>query len=338
VKERLLKYSKYIGPVGYPLFYLFCLAVFASLTFPYRRLKERIVGDFNASQRASGGLQELQVDDMSGYWLSGVRMSGVTLLTAPADQGKALSRIDVDEATVRYSLLPLLIGHNDITFDMSAFGGEANGSYEIAGKDKTIDVALDSIDIGKLQPLADMLGLPLGGKLGGSVHLTMPDGKASKGSGQMSLEIQDVWIGDGKGKLKGAVALPKLDIGTVTLAADAKDGVLKITKFVAGGKDVEIQGDGRITMREVATDSLLDLQVRFRINDAYRVKNDMTKTLFGAPGSSGGLFEMADPKIKQSKRPDGFFAWVFRGPLNRPDFSPAAGAVGGMPMPTSKTP
>ena len=45
MKERVLKY---LVPVGIPVLYVFCLAVFASLTFPYRRLKEHIVGDYNA--------------------------------------------------------------------------------------------------------------------------------------------------------------------------------------------------------------------------------------------------------------------------------------------------
>lgn len=325
-KERLLKY---LGPVGVPLLYVFCLAIFTSLCFPYRRLKEHIVGDFNATQRATGGMQELQIDDLSGYWLSGVRMSGVTLLTASPEVGKAPSKIEIDDATARYSLLPLLIGDSDMNFDAYAFGGEASGSYDVSGKERSVDVTLDAIDVGKLQPLVDLLGVPLGGKLAGTVRLTMPEGRASKGTGSVSLEIQDTSVGDGKAKIKGALALPKIDVGTLTFAGDAKDGVLKITKLVAGGKDLEVQGDGRITMREMATDSLLDLQIRFKINDAYRAKSDITKSLFGSPGSTApGLFEMADAKIKQSKRPDGFYGWAFRGPLGRPDVFPA-GMAGG---------
>jgi type II secretion system protein N len=333
VKERFLKYLKYLGPVGVPVLYLFCLAVFASLTFPYRRLKEHIVGDFNATQRANNGVEELQIDDLSGYWLSGVRMRGVTLLTASAEVGKAPTKIEIEDATARYSLLPLLIGNSDMNFDAYAFGGEASGSYDTSGKDRSVDVTLDSIDVGKLQPLVDLLGVPVTGKLAGTVRLTMPEGKASKGTGSVSLEIQDTAVGDGKAKIKGALALPKMEVGTLTFAAEAKDGVLKITKLVAGGKDLEVQGEGRITMREMATDSLLDLQIRFRINDAYRAKSDITKSLFGAPGSNApALFEMADPKIKQSKRPDGFYGWSFRGALSRPEIFPA-GMAGSAPAP-----
>ncbi len=122
MKERYLKYLKYLGPVGFPVLYVVCLAVFTSLLFPYRRLKEHIVGSFNAAQRASGSLQELQVDDMGGYWLSGIRMSGVALLTASPEAGKPPTKIAIDDATARYQLLPLLIGNSDMNFDAYAFG------------------------------------------------------------------------------------------------------------------------------------------------------------------------------------------------------------------------
>ncbi|HEX8795615.1 MAG TPA: type II secretion system protein GspN [Polyangiaceae bacterium] len=333
MKERLLKYAKYAPLVGYPVFYLFCLFVFAALTFPYDKLRQRIVASFNADQHTTGGTQELRIDEMSGYWLSGVRVRGVTLSSAATEPGKPPSKIEIDEATVRYQILPALIGHSDIHFDVYAFGGEATGSYDVSGKDKSLEVALDSVDMGEIDPLVGLLGVPLQGKLSGTVRLALPEGKTAKGNGAVSLEASGVAVGDGKAKIKGAIALPKIDVGTLTLAADAKDGALKITKLAAGGKDVELQGDGRITMRDSVGESLCDANVRFKINDAYRGKNDITKTLFGAPGSTAPpLFELADPKIKQSKRADGFYGWTLRGSLARLEFIPAGGGgvgVGG---------
>lgn len=92
MKERLLKLAKYGGLVGYPLFYLASLLVFASFTFPYAKLKERVIATFNAQQRPGAGQEELQIDDLGGYWISGVRMKGVRLLTAPTEPGKPPSR------------------------------------------------------------------------------------------------------------------------------------------------------------------------------------------------------------------------------------------------------
>jgi len=331
MKERLLKYAPL---VGYPLFYLVCLFVFAALMFPYAKLKERIVASFNAQQHATNGQQELQIDEMTGYRLTGVRVKGVRLLSPPPEPGKPPSKIEIDDATVRYQILPALVGNSDLAFDVYAFGGEATGEYDVRGKDRDIEVDLDSLSLGQVGPLVQLLGVPIQGKVGGTVHLDMPEGKASKGSGSISLDLKDVSVGDGKAKIKGALALPKVDVGALSFEAEAKDGVLKITKLVAGGKDVELQGDGRINMREAATDSLVEAQVRFKINDAYRTKNDITKSLFGAPGSNvPALFEMADPRIKQSKRPDGFYAWSLRGPLGRLEFVPAGGGSLGPGMP-----
>jgi type II secretion system protein N len=332
MKERLLKFAvKYAGLIGYPLFYLVCLAVFASVTFPYDKLKERVVAGFNAQQRANNGQEELQIDEMSGYWLSGVRVKGVRLLSASSEPGKPPSKIQIDEATARYAVLPAMVGASDVSFDAFAFGGEISGSYDVHGTDKAIDLTLDGVDLGELTPLVQLLGVPVQGKLGGTIRLTMPEGKTSKASGAVSLEAKGASVGDGKAKIKGALALPKLDIGTLTFAAEAKDGTLRISKLVAGGKDVEVQGEGRITLRDTAIDSLCDAQARFKINDAYRNKSDITKSLFGTPGSTApALFELADPKVKQSKRADGFYVWTLRGPLGHMEFIPA-GNVGNVP-------
>ena len=329
MKERLLKLVKYAGIVGYPLFYLVSLLVFAALTFPYDRLKERIIATFNAEQKPGTSQQELQIDELGGYWISGARMRGVRLLSAPTEPGKPLGKIQIDEATVRYSMLAALVGNRDMNFDVYAFGGEASGSYDVHGKDTAMDVTLDTIDVGQLEPLVALLGVPLQGKLGGRVKLTLPEGKLSKASGSLSLEVKDFSVGDGKAKIKGALALPKMDVGTVALTAEAKDGGLKITKLGASGKDVEIQGEGRVTLRDTAGESLFDAAMRFKINDGYRGKSDITKSLFGAPAStSPGLFELADPKVKQSKRQDGFYAWTLRGPRAHLDFIPTGNAAG----------
>ncbi len=333
MKERLRKFAPF---VVYPLFYLFALAVFAVVTFPYDKLRDRIVASFNAQQRATNGHQELQIDEMTGHWLTGVKMKGVHLFSAASEPSKPPAEIKIEEATARISLLGLLVGNQDITFRIDAFGGTIKGAHDLHGKDRRVDLELDGVDIGQVQPIADLIGLPLEGKMSGTISLFLPDGKASKGSGGVTLDIKDVAVGDGKAKLQGPVALtlPRLSVGDIKLVGEAKEGVLKISKLAASGKDLELQGEGRIGMRELATDSLADIAVKFKVNDGYRTKSDMTKTLFGAPGSNAApLFDL-DPKVKQSKRPDGFYAWTIRGPLGRPEFIPAGGggAPGGAPM------
>jgi type II secretion system protein N len=331
-KERAKKIAPWIG---YPVFYVFAFAVFAVLTFPFDKVKERVVTSFNAKQRETNGHDELRIGDMTGYWLTGVKMTDVRLVSAGSDPSQPPTELKIDEARVRMSVFPLLIGNQDLDFRLSAFGGEISGSYDLQGKDKSIDVELTGIDLSQVTPLAAMVGLPVEGSLDGTVKLTMPEGKASKGNGSIALEATNVAIGDGKAKIKGLYAPPKVTVGTLSLAADAKDGTVKITKLAAGGKDIELAGEGRIAMRELATDSICDVSLRFKINDAYRNKNEVTKMLFGAPGSNiPPTIEMMDPGVKASKRSDGFYGWQLRGPLGHIQPAPQGGVAGpGGPMP-----
>ncbi|MEO7109719.1 MAG: type II secretion system protein GspN [Polyangiaceae bacterium] len=316
---------------GYPLFYVFCFVAFVSLIFPYDVLKERIVLQFNATQRAAGAPQELSIDDMTSSWLTGVKAIGVHLTQPPAT-GDAKAEpvvLTVDEARANISIPALLIGRRKVKYSIDGFGGTVDGYFEEIGTDREVEVNLDAIDLAQVAPLTALLGVPIEGHLGGKIHIEMPDGKASKGTGTVDLQGTDIAVGDGKAKLKGLLALPRVVVGDLGIAAEAKEGILKFTKFEAGGKDVEIGGEGRILMRELATESVCDVTLKFKVNDAYKGKSDLTKNLFGAPGSTkGGDLEMLVPQVKAAKRQDGYFGFHVRGLLGRPDFDPAPNASG----------
>jgi type II secretion system protein N len=332
MKERL----KALAPkVGFPLFYLFCLLLFARWTFPYDKLRDRIVLTFNQQQRETNGQQELKIDELGPSWLTGISARGVRLLGAPPEPGKPPSELKVDEARASVSLLGLLFGSTDVGVRIDGFGGTIKGDLEESSKERKVDLALDELNLGLIPPITQGLGVPAEGSLSGAIKLAMADAKASKATGTVSIDAQNVAIGDGKAKLGGLLALPRLVVGSISIAGDAKDGALKITKLTAGGKDVEIQGEGRIALREALAESFCDLNVRFKINDAYRTKNDTTKSLFGAPGSSmPALFDL-NPKVKQSKRSDGFYSWHMHGALSHPEFdaAPFAGPNPAPPLP-----
>ncbi len=108
MKERL----KALAPkVGLPLFYLFALALFARWTFPYDKLRDRIVLSFNQQQRESNSQQELKIDELGPSWwsLAGINAKGVRLLGPPSEPGKPPSELKVDEARANISLFGLLL-------------------------------------------------------------------------------------------------------------------------------------------------------------------------------------------------------------------------------------
>jgi type II secretion system protein N len=336
LRELLKKYGKW---VGYPAFYLFTFVLFLRLVFPYDKIKEHILAVANVPARPGVAQQQLQIDEVGGYWLTGVRLKGIRIISASTEPGGAPSEIRIDEARVKVGVIAGIFGHTDATFRLDAFGGEIDGNYDDSSKERSIDAELDGVDLTKVDMLTDLLGLPVEGHAHGSLKLVMPEQKASKASGSFTLDVADVAIGDGKAKLKNALDWPKLVVGPLTLTAEAKDGVLKITKLSAGGKDLELSGDGKIQMRDLANESTADVGMRFKINDSYRGKSKLTEALFGAPGSTkGGDVDRFVPKMKSAHRADGFYAFKLQGLLSKLDPRPDPSYGGPAAEPTRPTP
>lgn len=319
--QRGLKYALY------PAFYLFVLVMFLFWTFPYDRLKERIIGEFNARQPAGPGVR-MEIDEMSSYWMSGIEAEGVRLVSPPGPAGEdgkvpAPKVVTIDELHARVSLLSYIFGTTSVAFGANAFGGELSGNSSQSSDETEFNLDLGDVNVGELPMLAELLELPLGGALSGTVQLTAPEGKFAKATGRIDLTATGLTVGDGKAKIKNALALPTVDAGQLTILGEADDGRLKFEKFTVEGKDLELVAEGQIRLRDPANTSLFEMNVRFKFSDAYRNKNETTRSLLGAPGSKmPALFEL-DPKVKRAKRPDGFYSFRVSGPLSRPTFSPA---------------
>src|SRR5882724_13139690 len=117
--------------VGYVAFYCFALLVFAYLTFPYNRLGDRIVREFNGRQTGPKPMR-LKLGDVSSYWLGGVEAEDITFTSPgePDEQGKQGKPkvLKIDSAHASISFLRLLFGTLKISFGAKAFGGELSGA------------------------------------------------------------------------------------------------------------------------------------------------------------------------------------------------------------------
>lgn len=81
MRARLFAAAKY---VLYPLFYLVCLLSFLYLTFPWDKLKSRMEAEFNKGQEKKGERAwRLEIDEVSGYWLSGIQVEGARIIMPP---------------------------------------------------------------------------------------------------------------------------------------------------------------------------------------------------------------------------------------------------------------
>jgi len=321
------KLRKIVPYVGYPAFYLFCLVVFAYFTFPYQMVRDRIIAEFERSQASSGETKQLEIDAIEPYWLTGLRAIGIRMVTTkPAEtpDGKPTkTELFIDEAYGRVKLLPLLLGGTSVSFGAEAFGGTVEGAFTRKGAEERLELELAGIDLAYLAPFLPAAAVPMGGILDGRVDFVLPERKLQKANGLVDLTITDSYVGDGKAKIQGALALPRMNLGDLVLTAEANEGVLKLGKVAANGRDLDFSMEGKLTMREPFAESIYDMHLRFKIADSYRTRNDVTKSLFGSPDSKvPALFEM-DPKVKQSKRADGFYSWQISGLFRAPQLLPA---------------
>jgi len=353
--------------LAYPAFYVFCLLFFAYLTFPYERLKDRIIAEFAKTQKPGAPPQRLEIDGIDSYWFTGVELEGVRIITPPsreqiAEHKKAVIKARAERARLEQMAAKSPPGSQakeeppkdpkppkpsvlaidelqararlfallvgDVEVDFWASALGGEVSGTIPVSSGEVEIEVESIELALIPPLKDAVGFPLSGRLTGTVQLSAPDGKFDKATGELDLTIEDATVFDGKTKIAKLMPLPRARLGTLALKASAKDGVLTVTSLTAQGLDVEIAGDGRIALKDPFDISNLDVMVRFKFADAYRSKDDKTKALLGEPGSKLPPLIEKERKIKQAKREDGFYAFRVHGLLKNPKFDPASKGKG----------
>jgi type II secretion system protein N len=318
------KIKRFLAWTGYPLFYFACLALFCYVSAPWDRVKNAVTSGFNASSPL-----RMEIDRLTwAFRFPGIVAKGVKLVgeaPPPDASGKprAAPEYIVDELYARVSVFPLLWGTTKLAFSLDGFGGDIDGSVKNATEGRDLLLELDGVDAAKMPYLAGLLGIPIAGSVNGKIDLKLPQNKLPAAEGTVELHITDFEIGDGKTKIRDTLALPKVKAGEFVFKADVTEGVVKITELSTKGPDLEVVSEGRIRLMESVDASVGDLNLRFKFSDAYKSKDDMTKSIFGAPGSSvPGLFDL-DPKMKRAKRDDGFYAWHITGPLSRLSFQPS---------------
>ena len=310
---------------GYPLFYLACLIAFAYVSAPWDRLKSAVASGFNATSPL-----QMQIEKLTWAWrFPGIVAKEVKLVgTSPGldDKGKPRPAPEyvVEDFFARVSVLPLLWGTTRLGFSVDGFGGSIDGSVKTSSDAREIDIELDDVDASKMPYLADLLGVPVAGTMSGKIELRLPQEKLTAAEGAIEFHIADFVIGDGKTKIRDMIALPKVKAGQFDMKADVTEGTVKIKDLSTKGPDLEVVSDGRIRLMDRFDASLVELNLRFKFADAYKNKDDTTRSIFGAPGSNvPGLFDL-DPKMKRAKRDDGFYAWHITGPVAHLNFSPAS--------------
>ncbi len=304
---------KLIHFVGGPIAFLVSFVLFAYWTFPYDRLRDWIVQEVERPE-SSGGVRTpsgytLEIRSLSPSWVTGVELEGVRFSKLSREPGGRPLVIEADEVDARISLLSLLAGNISLTFDVAIGGGTIEGEFEKTDEATHVEAEVADVDVKRLGILRDLIGLPVTGSLGGSVNVTLAL-ETKNTAGNVDLHVANVNIGDGRAELrrragtKGLV-IERLGAGRLTLQAEIREGVARISKIEANGSDIEVDGSGTIRLAQPLRMSRAELMLRVKIADGYKNRNTRTRALFE-------LMDF-DPELSAAKTPDGALQWRLEG-------------------------
>jgi type II secretion system protein N len=316
--KRILRYA------GYTAFWFFCFVIFAYWTFPYDRVKDFIIQEVErpmgpGERRIPSGVQ-LSIDELSPSFITGVDLEGVTYTQLPEEPDGEPTEVEIEEATVRVSLLSLLTGGLGVSYDLSIGGGNIEGEFEQSDTSQHVVAQMSEVDLSKLGVIRGLIGLPVTGKLEGNVDITVAE-EAEQTAGSLAVTIEDLQIGDGEAKfpvggMSEGLTIERIEAGNLTLELEVEEGVAELKEFSSDGPDLALAASGNIRLAQPFERSRMDLLLRVAFTDRYKEKSDLTTRLFAA-------LELA-PQVRPARTDDGALqyrvtgAFGGRGPATRP--------------------
>jgi type II secretion system protein N len=284
---------------GYASFFASCFLIFAYLTFPYDRLRDVLVAKATS---ASAPGTKLRIGAIGPHWLTGATLTSIHLERPGSAPDEPASTITLDKLTISAAPLSFMFGGTGLRFHAVAGSGSLSGNYTAKKDGPTrVEAELDHLDLGGLA-LGSMLGVPVAGAASGTVDVTLSD-QPSETQGSVDLRIENLRLGDGKAKVKvpgmgGGLTLETVNAGTLELKLSIKEGVATIERMEAKGKDLELSGSGSVRLVRNFGQSLADLTLGVKVEDAYSQRNDRTKAMFELLNASLGRFASSDGMMR----------------------------------------
>jgi type II secretion system protein N len=311
--------------VGLTVFAVLTFVFALQMTFPYDRVKDKVVEGLSEKYDVTIGSVE------RGIVPGRVYFKAVTLRTRQTKPEETVTTFFIKQLEIDAGLLSLIGGTISVDIDAQIGVGTLTGSVQI-GKFGRGDIAFDftgSSLPGDALPMRALLGLPMTGKIEFSVAMKMPVEKAKGGKaginwknvrGNLTLACPNgCTFGDGKTKLKPLLKNTRnqvmvgegIDFGKVTMdslvaKASFKDHKLTLDKFETKSKDGELHVDYMMTLEREFGESAVTGCLRFRGSDDLAKREPRTAaaiTTTGAELRSDGLFHIRlTDRFKDMKR------------------------------------
>jgi len=308
--------------LGFILLGLVSFVFALQLTFPYDRVKDKIVEALSAKY-------EVTIGDVERGILPGrMYFKAITLRSRPEKAEDTPTTFFISELEVDLGLLSLIRSTASVRIDATIGPGHLKGTIAISKSRTSIDLEGSDLPSGSL-PIKEGIGLPMSGKIAFSFVLDLPiekgkTGKAApnwqKAEGSIVFECPSgCTIGDGKTKLKpklknarsqafanDGIEFGKVNVDSMLAKVTIDDGRLELTTFETKSQDGEIHVDFDVTLAPVFSESMVAGCLRFKGSEALSKREPKTHAAISTTGAALGpdnLFHIRlDGKFKDMKR------------------------------------
>lgn len=314
-QKRILRW------VGYPLVALLSFVFAFFYTFPYGRLKGKIVEVL--SEKYDVSIASIEPTLLPG----GMVLDTVMLKTRPESPDEKPVVIVFQEIELDFGIFAAMRGRLDLDLMASVAGGTIEGSVELGSSGFEADLATEMLPLANLPGVTEAVGLPMFGGLNAKIRLDVPieqdDGRSTwkwtEADGRVELTCVGCTVGDGVAKLKmkpqgrrrsrraeifasEGLTVPRLQLGAAAAVVDIEDGVGEIESFTATSNDGFLQIEGEIEFAEPFTSSTFPGCMTFKLSDELKERES----------TFGGIEAMLPPRARQS---DGSYSIPTKGKL-----------------------
>jgi type II secretion system protein N len=339
---RARKIARYVG------FVLLALVTFVfalQMTFPFHRVKDKVV-------EVLSDRYEVTIGDVERGFIPGnMSFKAVSLRTRTTKPDDVPTTFFIQRLDLGIGLFALLRGAASVKLDAKIGSGQITGTIALSRGATSIDILGEELPSASL-PMSELIGLPMSGKVGFVLELELPNNKTKTGQvaadwprseGRFELACPaGCTIGDGKAKLKaklknraqqafaeGGIDFGKVSVDSLLARVDIKNGKMKVSRFDTKSSDGELHVDVEVALAQDLQSSNVTGCLRFNGTESLRKREAKTHaaiTTTGAPLGPDNLFHIKlDGPLREVRRIGAFC-------------TPGAGGGGGSdtPVPSSR--
>ena len=266
---------------GYALLALVVFVYAIHLTFPYQRVRDKLIESLSAKYDVTiAGVERSLVPGRFS-------LTGVTLMSRPSVAGQPVTTMYFKRVEVDLKLLPLLGKRMVAGLDVSVDNGSIAGSVELDGKTTIANFTLKRVPLATLPGISDAVGLPMDGNADGKVALRLPGGDWTKAVGKLDLGCRvGCAVGDGVTKIypkpqrpsdaalyRDGLTVPKVLIDRFAIGIDIAKGVASLRSFELVSQDGKVEVDFDIKLARAIGRSTINGCIRYQCLPEFQRKH-----------------------------------------------------------------